>query len=96
MNPPTGFYYNPELLNKTLSSKFKELLPDYKYISPDKYLPNIGFQMYEVIEENKCKKIGDPNGFCAMWCVWWIEQKLNNLDIESSLLAEELIKELLN
>ncbi len=93
-NPPNGFYYNPDLLNKTLKTKFGELLPEYEYISPDKYLPNIGFQMYEVIEENKCKKIGDPNGFCAIWCVWWAEQRLNNIDIEPSLLAEELIKKI--
>ncbi len=93
-NPPNGFYYNPDLLNKSLITKFGDLLPEYKYISPDKYLPNIGFQMYEIIEENKCKKIGDPNGFCAIWCVWWVEQKLNNTETESSLLAEEIIKQI--
>jgi hypothetical protein len=50
--------------------------------------------MYEVIEENKCKKIGDPNGFCAIWCVWWAEQRLNNTTVEPSLLAKELIKQI--
>uniref|UniRef100_A0A6C0HVB8 Uncharacterized protein n=1 Tax=viral metagenome TaxID=1070528 RepID=A0A6C0HVB8_9ZZZZ len=93
-NPPNGFYYNPDLLNKSLTTKFSELLPEFEYISPDKILPNIGFQMYEVIEENKCKKIGDPNGFCAIWCVWWAEQRLNNTTVEPSLLAEELIKQI--
>jgi len=94
MNPPTGFYYNPELLNKSLLNKFNEILPEYKYIAPDKYLPNIGFQMYEVIEENKCKKIGDPNGFCGIWCIWWIYQRLKYPNIEPSILANELIKEM--
>jgi ankyrin repeat protein len=94
MNPPTGFYYNPDLLNTSLINKFSELLPDYKYLAPTDFLPNIGFQMYEIIEERKCKQIGDPNGFCALWCVWWVEQRLNNNDIKSSLLAEELIKQI--
>ena len=93
MNPPTGFFYNPDLLNTSLKNKFSELLPDYKYLAPNDFLPNIGFQMYEVIEESKCKQIGDPNGFCAVWCVWWAEQRLNN-KISSSLLAEELIKQI--
>jgi ankyrin repeat protein len=93
-NPPNGFYYNPDLLNKNLINKFGEILPEYTYLSPDKYLPNIGFQMYEVVEEQKCKKIGDPNGFCAIWCIWWAEQRLNNPNIEPSLLAEELIKQI--
>jgi len=93
-NPPNGFYYNPNLLNKYLLNKFSQILPDYKYISPDKYLPTIGFQMYEIIEEHKCKKIGDPNGFCAIWCIWWAEQRINNSSLEPSLLAEELIKKI--
>ena len=92
--PPTGFYYNPDLLNKSLLSKFKELLPEYKYIAPDKYLPNIGFQMYEIIKEKNCTQIGDPNGFCAVWCVWWAEQRLANNEIKPKLLAEELIKKI--
>ena len=91
-NPPKGFFYNPSLLNSLLKSKFEQLLPNFKYIAPDEYLPTIGFQMYETIEESKCKKIGDPNGFCAVWCVWWAQQRLENNDIDIKILAEELIK----
>jgi hypothetical protein len=80
MNPPRGFYYNPSLLNTLLKTKFSNLLPDYTYMSPSDYLPNIGFQMYESIEDTKCKKIGDPNGFCAVWCIWWVYQRMLNID----------------
>ncbi len=92
MNPPRGFFYNPTLLNTLLKNKFNELLPNYTYLSPDDFLPSIGFQMYEIIEESKCKKIGDPNGFCAVWCVWWAQQRIENKDVEPKILAEELIK----
>ncbi len=94
INPPSGFYYNPELLDKLLKNKFIEILPEYIYIAPSEYLPTIGFQILETIEENKCKKIGDPNGFCAVWCIWWVEQKLINYDIDSKELALELIKQI--
>jgi ankyrin repeat protein len=92
MNPPRGFYYNPSLLNTLLKTKFSNLLPDYTYIPPSEYLPNIGFQMYESIEDTKCKKIGDPNGFCAVWCIWWAEQRLKYNEVKPKKLAEELIK----
>ncbi len=95
-NNPRGFYYNPELLDLLLSKKFSELeyMNDYAYFKPIEYLPTIGFQILETSEEERCKKIGDPNGFCAVWCIWWVEQKIKNPDVESKILVEELIKEI--
>ncbi len=93
-NPPRGFYYNPNLLDTLLETKFNEIIPHYKYIKPIDYLPNIGFQLLETIEDTICKKIGDPNGFCAVWCVWWVDMKLKNPDIDSNRLATELIKQI--
>ncbi len=92
-NSPRGFYYNQDLLDNLLKTKFNELLSDYNYYSPNEYLPTIGFQLLETLED-KCKKIGDPNGFCAVWCIWWAEQRIKNPNIKQSLLAEELIKEI--
>ena len=63
-----------------------------KYIKPSDYLPVIGFQILESIESSRCSKIGDPNGFCAVWCIWWIEQKLNYPDLDSKNLALKLIE----
>ncbi len=91
-NPPRGFYYNPELLDSVLIIKFNTLL-NYTYNKPNDYLPTIGFQILEIIDE-KCKKIGDPNGFCAVWCIWWAEQRIKNPDIKSINLANELIKQI--
>ncbi len=92
-NSPRGFHYNQELLDNILKNKFNELLPNYKYLSPTEYLPTVGFQMLETIED-KCKKIGDPNGFCAVWCIWWAEQRTTYSSSKPSLLAEELIKQI--
>lgn len=87
-NPPTDFNYNPFLLDKLLKDKFSVL--KYDYLSPQDYLPPIGFQMLESLEI-ECQ-VGDPNGFCAVWCVWWCYHKINNkLDISSKVLADKLI-----
>jgi hypothetical protein len=95
-NNPRGFYYNPDLLDLLLMKKFSELeyMNDYAYFKPIEYLPTIGFQILETSQEEKCKKIGDPNGFCAVWCIWWVEQKIKNPDVESKILVEELIKQI--
>ena len=50
--------------------------------------------MLEIIEDSLCKKIGDPNGFCAVWCIWWAEQKIINNDVTSKELAESLIRQI--
>ena len=91
-NYPRGLNYNPDLLDSILENKFKSFDNDIKYRRPKNYLPIIGFQFLETLENRKCRRIGDPNGFCAVWCIWWIEQKIKNIKIESSILAEKLIE----
>lgn len=92
-NQPKGINYNPFILDSLLFNKFKNFDNNIKYITPNDYLPIIGFQMLENFN-TKCKKIGDPNGFCGVWCIWWIFQKLLNINIESSKLVLQLIKEI--
>ena len=88
-NYPMGLNYNPHLLDTTLEHKFLEY--HLQFIKPGDFLPTIGFQILENIE-NKCKKIGDPNGFCGVWCTWWVYHRLNNPKIKNYELANLLIK----
>jgi ankyrin repeat protein len=90
-NYPKDFNYNPILMDQLLELKFKTIDPNIKLVKPNEYLPVIGFQMLENINNNKCKKIGDPNGFCGVWCIWWIYHKIKNINIPSKELAEKLI-----
>ena len=80
------------LLDDILSNKFKLILEDYKYMKPKDYLPIVGFQLLEITEKNKCTKIGDPNGFCAVWCVWWTFMRVKHKKINQKDLALELIR----
>jgi hypothetical protein len=94
-NYPIGLNYNPELLDKLLENKFKQFDPDIQYFPPFKFLPTISFQILENLETLKCKKIGDPNGFCGVWCVWWVYQRMLNISNEKlnvSNVAGEIIK----
>ena len=81
-------------IDKLIASKFAKIDSNITYNIPSNYLPIIGFQIIENINENKCKRIGDPNGFCGIWCIWWCYQKLKHPHIDSLKLANDLIKEL--
>lgn len=93
-NTPIGFNYNNNLLDSLLKIKFQQYDNDIIYYSPSKYLPSIGFQILENLETDKCKRIGDPNGFCGVWSIWWVYQRMLNINknIEITDMANELIK----
>lgn len=93
-NYPLGMNYNPVLLDMLIESRFKLFNPEIEYYPPSKFLPSIGFQILEGLETSKCKKIGDPTGFCGVWCIWWIYQRILNINIKQSDIANELIKRL--
>ena len=92
-NPPINFNYNPDLLDELLLQKLKKFNIESKftYLKPKDFLPEIGFQMIENLENETCSEIGDPNGFCTVWCIWYIYQKSQNLEISSKEIVEELI-----
>jgi len=96
-NYPMGMNYNPELLDDLIESRFKQFDSEIQYYAPFKFLPPIGFQLLEGLETSKCKRIGDPTGFCGVWCIWWVYQRTLNIDtnkFDIYNIADELIKRL--
>lgn len=96
-NYPMGMNYNPELLDDLIASRFKQFDSEIQYYPPFKFLPPIGFQILEGLETPKCKRIGDPNGFCGVWCIWWVYQRMLNIEnnkMNVTNVADEIIKRL--
>jgi ankyrin repeat protein len=91
INGPQGFFYNGNLLDDNLKESFEKL--NYKYKRPFDYLPAVSFQAIENLEKPRCKRIGDPNGFCAIWCTWWVDMKLKYSFIDSKSLAINLLEQ---
>jgi ankyrin repeat protein len=87
---PIGFNYNKNLLDFKIKTYFEKFFPDYKYLEPKDYLPLIGFQTLEMVENKKMKRIGDPGGFCVGWCLWYLEQRLKYL-VHPKILVSKLI-----
>ena len=93
--PPNNLNYDPDLLDSTLIDYLNNLGFKFNYFKPIDYLPKIGFQIKEINELNS-DYIGDPNGFCALWCIWWTDIRLLNPDLERKKLVKLLNKELIN
>jgi len=88
---PPKFNYNGLLLDTLLKKYFLKYFKNMEYITPKMFLPKIGFQAFENIESIKNKKIGDPGGFCAAWCLWYAYYRLKYQNVEQSKLVSQLI-----
>lgn len=94
--PPQGLNYDPDLLDSILYNYFDSIgIGHFTYFKPKDYLEKIGFQIKE-INELKSDYIGDPNGFCALWCIWWADMRLSNPEIPRAKLVKRLNRELIN
>lgn len=86
---PYNFNYNPISLDKELYLFFEMHFGKIFYHAPSDFLPKIGFQVLESIDKNK--KIGDPGGFCAVWCVWYSTMRIKYNTLENKTLNLKLI-----
>lgn len=84
-----GFNYNSQYLDEVLSDYFKSIDKDIQYIKPKDYIPKIGFQLMDS-QEDKNKRIGDPGGFCALWSIWYVDQRLTYHSYDRKTLIENL------
>jgi hypothetical protein len=89
---PYNFNYNPKLLDNLLHNKFKNILNEVTYISPSEYLPRIGFQILDISETMINKNIGDPSGFCTLWCIWYMEYRLKYENYDSNKIIKYLFR----
>jgi ankyrin repeat protein len=80
---------NIDLMDEILKTKFNSI--HYKYIKPIEYLPMIGFQLLDM-REQKASQIGDPNGFCAVWSIWYTDMRLTYPDIPRKKIVKNLIR----
>ena len=94
-NHPIGLNYDPNMLDLMIINYIDNSELKFEYFKPSDYLPNIGFQIKE-INELKSDYIGDPNGFCALWCIWWADLRLSNPDISRKKLVKYINRELIN
>jgi hypothetical protein len=91
-------YGNTNMIENYIDDTLEEELTwdtGFKYIRPKDYLPYTSFQLISNEMSPINMKPGDFGGFCLAWCLWYLETKLQNINIDSKILVEKLIKKLM-
>ena len=86
-NAAHKFDYDSNMLDSVLAKIFEGI----KYVKPKDFIPKIGFQYFDSLEMNR-SKVGDPNGFCALWSIWYTEMRLKYYDISRKTLVRKILR----
>ncbi len=87
-------YGNSTFIDNSMDEVLEEELTwntGLKYLKTSDFLPWAGFQTISDETNLINKKAGDFGGFCLAWCLWYLETKLKNPDIDSKTLVSKLI-----
>ncbi len=91
---PRNFNYFPNKLDNILKSYFSNIFFKLNYVNIKKILPKIGFQTLELLEHSKNKQLGDPGGFCGVWCIWYAYNRIKYREIDNTKLSIKLIQKI--
>jgi hypothetical protein len=91
---PNFFKYDDALFDLSLKNFIKTIDVNFKYVSPKDYALKIGFQTMEVNETESY--VGDPDGYCSAWCLFWTVLKIQHPSITSQKLFILIIREVMN
>jgi len=65
------------------------------YLKPSKYLPKPGYQLLSNEYDIENQKNGDFGGFCLGWCIWYIEHRIKNNNIDPITLNKKTLEKIL-
>lgn len=66
------------------------------YLKPNDYMTTSGFQTLSNENELQNQKYGDFGGYCLAWCLWYLELKINNSNLNSKKIFEKGMNKLLS
>lgn len=81
------------MLEKIISESIDDKI---KYLRPDDYLASAKFQTLSNDTNDTSRKLGDPVGYCLAWCLWYVDLKLKNPDVDENELIESTVDEIFN
>lgn len=87
-------YGDTSILDKDLDVVLKKELTKnnkMKYYDTSCYFPVAGFQTLSNENNIYNQKMGDFGGFCLAWCLWYIEHRYNNNNINPKVLIRKTL-----
>jgi ankyrin repeat protein len=82
-----GSKYRNHDLNNYLKLLFENNF-DVKFYSSNKINPHNSFQVYDYATPYSQSYINDPAGFCLAWCIWYVEMRIINYNINPKILCQ--------
>ena len=66
----------------------------FTYLKPINFMPSVSFQLISDEINPLKQKPGDYGGYCLAWCLWYIEHRIINKNIQPKVLVIKLLKKL--
>lgn len=63
----------------------------FTYLKPSNFMPVSGFQTISDETKMSKQKVGDFGGYCLAWCLWFLEHRIINIHVKSSVLVKKLL-----
>lgn len=82
--------FNFNVLDNKLENFIKYIDNDYKYISIQKNYNSVSLQYLETIDNRRI--MGDPEGFCISWCIFYIDLRLKYENIKKEKIIDYIIE----
>jgi len=82
--------FNFNVLDNKLENFIKFINNDFKYISSQKKINTINLQYLENIDNRRI--MGDPEGFCVSWCIFYIDLRLKYENINKEDIIDYIIE----
>jgi ankyrin repeat protein len=89
---PFGSGHDPEL-DVELEKFLLKMFPKVKYLSPKDYMSKVGFQQIDV-NEIQNDFIGDPEGYCVSWSIWYADMRLQYPTIQRTKLIKYIMQQI--
>ncbi len=67
----------------------------FKYLKPNDFMPKPGYQLLSNENDLLKLKSGDFGGFCLGWCIWYVEHRLKNSNIDPKTLNKKTMEKML-
>lgn len=85
--------YDSSQLDEKLKNYLTSLKEKSLYISPREYLSTIGLQQIDITEVQN-EYIGDPEGYCIAWSMWYTDMRVSFPDLQRKKLIKYIMQQI--
>lgn len=78
-------------MDNILKLNLEKVYGKITYHDPDSYLTGLNFQLVDGEDDKTNHNLGDPNGYCLAWTMWFIDTTMSYPEIEIDKLLKNIL-----